>query len=132
MSLSFAQAAASLCRPNLGVTMRPSTLYASYGIVLGFSMLPAVAVAQQGCKALTEAKELPALTSLLDSSALVANLPVPDAGAPSEVLVSVVTGAMPQAHVMDSVAAAATGTTVMERVLASLKPGVSNAPPAYR
>src|SRR5688572_2530493 len=112
--------------------MRPSKLYTTYGIAFGLSVLPVVAVAQQGCKALTEAKELPALTSLLDSSALVANLPVPDAGAPGEVVVSVVTGAMPQAHVMDSVAAAATGMTVMQRVLASLKPGAGNAPPAFR
>src|SRR5688572_22606707 len=112
--------------------MDRSKLCAMYSIAFGLSMLPLVAVAQQGCKALTEAKELPALTSLLDSSALVANLPVPDAGAPGEVLVSVMTGAMPQAHVMDSMATAATGTTVMERVLASLKPGVSKAPPAFR
>ena len=42
---------------------------------LGLSILPAVGVAQEGCKALTEVTKLPALTALLDSAALVANLP---------------------------------------------------------
>jgi hypothetical protein len=96
------------------------------------SFLPAVAVGQEGCKAVTEVTKLPTLATLLDSAALVATLPAPNAGAPGEVVVSVLTGATPQAHVMDSVAAAATGIAVQERVLASLKPGVRNAIPAFR
>jgi hypothetical protein len=59
---------------------------------LGVSMLPAVGVAQEGCRALTEVTKLPALTALLDSAALVSSLPAPNAGAPGEVLVSVMTG----------------------------------------
>lgn len=42
------------------------------------------------------------------------------------------TGATPQAHVMDSLAAPKLGTTVMERVLASIKPGARTAIPAFR
>jgi hypothetical protein len=99
---------------------------------LGVSMLPALGVAQEGCRALTEVTKLPALTAVLDSAALVANLPAPNAGAPGELLVSVMTGSTPQAHVMDSVTAGATGTAVQERVLASLKPGARNAIPAFR
>ena len=99
---------------------------------LGLFIWPAVGVAQEGCNALTDVAKLPALTALLDSAALVANLPAPNAGAPGEVVVSVMTGSTPQAHVMDSVTAAATGTAVQERVLASLKPGARNAIPAFR
>ena len=98
---------------------------------IGVSILPAVGVAQEGCRALTEVTKLPALTALLDSAALVANL-APNAGGPGEVVVSVMTGSTPQAYVMDSVAAAAPGTAVQERVLASLKPGARNAIPAFR
>ncbi len=99
---------------------------------LGLSMVPAAGIAQEGCKVLTEVTKLPAVTALLDSAALVANLPAPNAGAPGEVLVSVMTGATPQVYVMDSVAAAATGVAVQERVLVSLKPGIRNAIPAFR
>ena len=105
-------------------------VFGCYAVALGF--LTSTAVAQEGCNLLTESKKLPALTTLLDSAAVVANLPPPDAAGPAEVLVSVMTGATPRAHVMDSVAAAATGTTVMERVLASLKPGARTAIPAFR
>jgi hypothetical protein len=112
--------------------MRRWMLVASYCIAPGLSMLPVVAVAQEGCKPLTELKKLPALNTLLDSAGLVTSLPAPDAGGPGEVVVSVMTGAAPQAHVMDSVTAAATGTAVKERVLATLKPGARNAMPAFR
>ena len=99
---------------------------------LALSMFPAVGDAQEGCEPLTEVTKLPALAALLDSAALAANLPAPNAGTPSEVVVSVITGSTPRAHVMDSVTAAATGTAVQERVLASLKPGARNAIPAFR
>jgi len=107
-------------------------LLTGHAIALGVSIFPRVAVAQEGCRPLTDANKIPALQSLLDSSALVSNLPAPEAGAPGEVLVSVMTGASPQAHVMDSLAAAATAPIVRERVLASLKPGARNAIPAFR
>jgi hypothetical protein len=103
-----------------------------FASALGLSILPAVGVAQDECKVVTEVTKLPAMTALLDSAALVANLPAPNAGAPGEVVVSVMTGARSQAHVMDSVAAGAAGITVQERVLASLKPGIRNAIPAFR
>jgi hypothetical protein len=109
--------------------MRRLNLFASW---LALSMYPSVAATQEGCKPLTDVTKLPALNALLDSAALVANLPAPNADTPGEVVVSVMTGTMPQAHVMDSVTAAATGTTVQERVLASLKPGARNAIPAFR
>lgn len=112
--------------------MQHRKLFGYYSVALGLFMSSAVSAAQEGCKPLTESKKLPALTTLLDSAALVANLPAPDAGGPAEVLVSVMTGATPQAHVMDSVTAAATGATVRERVLASLKPGARTAIPAFR
>lgn len=112
--------------------MRCCMGWASCGIALGLSMLTTPVVAQEGCRPLTDGKQIPALQSLLDSSALVANLPAAEAGAPGEVLVSVMTGATPRGHVMDTVAAAATGPMILERVLASLKPGARNVIPAFR
>jgi hypothetical protein len=99
---------------------------------VALGLISSRAVAQEGCKPLTEIKKLPELSKLLDSAALVANLPAPDAGGPAEFVVSVMTGPTPQAHVMDSVTAAAAGATVKERVLASLKPASRSAIPAFR
>ena len=94
----------------------------------GISLIPAVAVAQEDCKPLTEVKKLPVLTTLLDSAGVVTNLPAADSSGPAEVLVSVMTGATPRAFVMDSLAAkTATGTAVLERVLSALKPDARNA-----
>jgi hypothetical protein len=101
-------------------------------ILLAFSR-PGSAVAPEDCKPLTEAKKLPALTTLLDSAGVVTNLPAADSSGPAEVLVSVMTGAMPHAFVMDSLAAkTAAGTAVLERVLSALRPDAGNAIPAFR
>ena len=112
--------------------MRRWKSFAIYCTGLGLSTAPLVAPAQEGCKPLTEFNKLPALTVLLDSAALVTDLPAPDASAPGDVWVSVMTGATPQVHVMDSAAASATGAKVVEKVVASLKPGARNAVPAFR
>lgn len=101
--------------------------------ILGLIGVPAVVVAQDDCKPLTDARRLPALTKLLDSAAVVASLPAADSSGPTEVLLSVMTGATPRAFVMDSVAArSAIGSVILERVLASLKPESRNALPAFR
>jgi hypothetical protein len=87
--------------------------------VFGLVMSPVLAFAQEDCKPLTDAKKLPALTNLLDSAALLANLTADPSG-PNEVLVSVMTGSTPEAFVMDPViATTATGTAVRDRVLSS-------------
>jgi hypothetical protein len=113
--------------------MRRSDLLANTCVILGLFTTPGVAVAQEGCKPLTEAKKLPALSALLDSASVVANLPAPDQGGPAEVLVSVMTGATPRVFVMDSLAAqTAAGTALVERVTSSLKPSARNAIPAFR
>ena len=89
--------------------------------------------AQEGCKPVTEAKKLPAVTALLDSSAMAANLPTPEASAPAEFLISVTTGSAPRAFIMDSsTALSAAGAAVLERVVPSLKPNARNAVPAFR
>ena len=109
---------------------RPALI--TYGAAFGLLASPAIATAQEGCKALTEAHKLPAVNTLLDSSALVANLPAPIAGGPAEVLVSVLTGATPQVYVMDSAAAGVAGPTIRDRVTTAIRPGARNAIPAFR
>lgn len=101
--------------------MRYLDLRSIWCFALGIFTIPAVAVAQEDCKPLTEAKKLPALTTLLDSAGVVTSLPAPDSNGPAEVLVSVMTGATPRAFVMDSLAAnTSAGTAVLERVLSAL------------
>ncbi len=113
--------------------MRCLVLLATHCVALGVLSMPAVAGAQEGCKPLTELKKMPALTSLLDSGGVVANLPAPDSSYPAEIVISVMTGATPRAFVMDSLAAkTAAGTAVTERVVSSLKPEARNAIPAFR
>lgn len=100
--------------------------------VIGLVLVPSLAVAQEDCKPLSDAKKLPALTNLLDSAAVVANLTADPSG-PSEVLLSVMTGSTPEVFVMDPVVATtAMGTTVRDRVLSSLEPDARNAIPAFR
>jgi hypothetical protein len=102
-------------------------------VLPGVFLIPAVAVAQEDCKPLTEGKKLPALTTLLDSAGVVTTLPASDSSGPAEVLVSVMTGATPHAFVMDSLAAqTAAGTTVLESVFSALNPDARNAIPAFR
>jgi hypothetical protein len=110
--------------------MRRWALYAN-GILVGLSTLTSLAGAQEGCKPLNEVSRFPALATLVDSAALVAGLPAPNANGPAEVVVSVLTAATAQAHLMDSVAADL-GASVKDRVLASLKPGARNAVQAFR
>ena len=99
---------------------------------LGHVLLPAVAVAQDDCRPLTDVKKLPPVTKLLDSAGIIANLPV-DSSSAGEVLVSVMTGATPQVFVMDSLTAmTALGTAVRERVLLAVKPDAPNGIPAFR
>jgi hypothetical protein len=52
------------------------------GVALG-AQIPAVGAAQEGCKPATEATKLPAVSALLDSASLIANLPAPDLAASS-------------------------------------------------
>ena len=99
--------------------------------ILGLSILPSLIGAQEACKPVTEANKLPALATLVDSAALIAGLPAPNEGGPTEVVISVLTGPAPQAHIMDSLSAEP-GTVVKDRVLASLKPGTRSAIPAFR
>ena len=102
-------------------------------ILFALVLTPAIAVAQEECKPLTDASKLPALNKLLDSAKVVASLPAADLGGPTEVLLSVMTGATPSAVVMDSVVAkSAMGTAVRDRVLSSLRPDARNAIPAFR
>lgn len=101
-------------------------------VILGLVLSPAVAIAQEDCKPLTDPRKLPALSKLLDSAAVVTSLPA-DSSGPNEVLLSVMTGATPEAFVMDSVSAkTATGLAVRERVLAAVTPEARNAIPAFR
>jgi hypothetical protein len=102
------------------------------GVALG-SLIPAIAVAQKECKPASEATKVPAVSALLDSASLIANLPAPDLAASSEVIVSVKTGPAPTAIVMDSVAAKTeAGRVLVEKVLAALKPEARNLIPAFR
>ena len=103
------------------------------GVVALGVLIPAVAAAQETCKAPTEAAKLPAVSALLDSAKLIANLPAPDLAASKEVIVSVTTGASPRAVVMDSVAAKTeSGRTLAQRVVAALKPNARNLLPSFR
>jgi hypothetical protein len=96
-------------------------------------LIPAIAAAQENCKAPTEAAKLPAVSALLDSARLIANLPTPDLAASKEVIVSVRTGPTPSAIVMDSVAAKTeAGKTLVQRVVAALKPNATNMLPSFR
>ena len=96
-------------------------------------LVSTVSAAQETCKAPTDATKLPAVSALLDSAGLIANLPAPDLAASKEVIVSVTTGPAPRAVVMDSVAAKTeAGRTLAEKVQASLKPNAKNLLPAFR
>lgn len=101
-------------------------------VALG-ALTPPVVAAQEGCKPATEATKLPAVSALLDSASLIANLPAPDLAASAEVIVSVTTGPAPRAVIMDSLAARSeAGQALVEKVLASLKPESRNLLPAFR
>ena len=96
-------------------------------------LIPAVAAAQTECKPATETTKLPAVSALVDSASLIANLPAPDLAASSEVIVSVTTGPAPSVVVMDSVAAKTeAGRILVEKVKAALKPESRNLLPAFR
>ena len=101
-------------------------------VALG-ALIPAVAAAQEGCKPATETNRLPAVSALLDSASLIANLPAPDLAASNEVIVSVTTGPAPRVVVMDSVASKTeAGKTLVQKVTAALKPNARNLLPAFR
>ena len=105
---------------------RPGLLLAT-----GLLMMSTDAVAQAGCKPLTEFKNLPAVSALVDSAGI-AGLPLDPAG-PAEVLVSVMTGSASRVFVIDTTAAkTATGTAVAEKVLTTLTPNAKTAIPAFR
>ena len=110
--------------------MRYSTLRTV--VALGV-LIPGVAAAQESCKATLEATTLPAVSAVLDSASLIANLPAPDLAASKEVIVSVTTGPTPRAVVMDTVAAKTeSGKTLAQKVLAALKPNARTVLPAFR
>ena len=96
-------------------------------------LIPGVAVAQESCKAPTEATKPPAVSALLDSASLIANLPAPDLAASKEVFVSVTTGPTPRAVVMDTVAAKTeSGKTLAQRVVAALRPNARTVLSSFR
>jgi hypothetical protein len=102
------------------------------GVVALGALIPAVATAQEGCKA-AEATKLPAVSALLDSATLVKNLPAPDASASKEVLVSVTTGPAPKAVVLDTVVAKSDAAKLLtQKVLASLRPNAKDVAAAFR
>jgi hypothetical protein len=107
-------------------------------LALSVFLIPAIASAQEDgqvreCKPVSDIKKLPAVSALLDSASLIANLPAPDAAAAKELFVSVTTGSAPKAFVMDSVAAKTeSGRILVEKVLASLKPNARNLLPSFR
>ena len=88
-------------------------------VALG-ALIPAVAAAQEGCKPATETTRLPAVSALLDSASLIANLPAPDLAASKEVIVSVVASKTEA------------GKTLVQKVTAALKPNARNLLPAFR
>jgi hypothetical protein len=91
-----------------------------------------VASAQETCKP-AEGTKLPAVSALLDSVTLVKNLPAPDAAAAKEVFVSVTTGAVPKAVVMDTVVAKSdAGKLLVQKVLAALNPNAKSVAPTFR
>ena len=95
-------------------------------------LVPSVATAQESCKA-SEAATLPAVSALLDSASLIANLPAPDLAASKEVIISVTTGPTPRAVVMDTVAAKTeSGKTLAQKVVAALKPNARTLLAAFR
>jgi len=103
------------------------------GVVALGALIPAVASAQDACKPVTEAAKLPAVSALLDSASLIANLPAPDVVDSKELFVRVTTGSAPSAVVLDSVAAKTeSGRVLVEKILASLKPNARNLVPAFR
>jgi len=103
------------------------------GLVALGVLIPTVSVAQESCKPPTDATKLPAVSALLDSAGLIANLPAPDLAASKEVIVSVTTGPAPRVVVMDSVAAKTeAGRTLVQKVQASLKPNARNLLAAFR
>ena len=103
------------------------------GVVALGALIPLVATAQEPCKPAAEAAKLPAVSALLDSASLIANLPAPDVAGAKEVFVRVTTGAAPRAVVLDSVAAKTeTGRVLAEKIVASLKPNARNMMPAFR
>jgi len=110
--------------------MRQSILRAV--VALGV-LIPGVAAAQEGCKAPTATTKLPAVSALLDSAKLIANLPAPDLAAAKEVIVSVTAGPAPRVVVMDSVVAKTeAGKTLAQRILAALKPNARSVLAAFR
>lgn len=110
--------------------MRRLILRAS--VALG-TLTPFVSSAQDACKAVGEATKLPAVSALLDSAKLIANLPAPDMAAAKELFVRVTTGSPPRAVVLDTVTAKTeTGRVLVERILASLKPDAKDLMPAFR
>jgi hypothetical protein len=111
--------------------MRQSNLFRF--ILTGLCVMPSIALAQAECKPFTDGKKLPALSTLLDSAAVVTNIPAPDSSGPAEVVVSVMTGVTPRGFVMDSLAASTSaGTALLESVLSALKAEARNAIPAFR
>jgi len=96
-------------------------------------LIPGVAAAQETCKAASEATKFPAVSTVLDSASLIANLPAPDLAASKEVIVSVTTGPTPRAVVLDTVAAKTeSGKTLTQKVVAALKPNARTMLPAFR
>lgn len=101
-------------------------------VALG-ALIPSIAMAQDACKPATDAAKLPAVSALLDSAILIANLPAPDVAGAKEVFVRVTTGSAPRAVVLDTTTAKTeTGRILVEKVLASLKPGSRTLLPAFR
>ena len=101
-------------------------------VALG-ALTPFVSQAQDACKTAEEATKLPAVSALLDSAKLIANLPAPDMAAAKELFVRVTTGTPATAVVLDTVTAKTeTGRVLAERILASLKPAAKDLMPAFR
>ena len=113
--------------------MRWLRMFAACAILAGGLSLSRAILAQAGCKAVTEAKKLPPLATLLDPTGLTTGLPAADSNGAREWVLSVTTGATPRAFVMDSVAAQSPiADSLVKRVIASLKPDARNAVPAFR
>lgn len=97
------------------------------------ALSPSLAAAQEPCKPSMEAAKLPAVSALLDSAKLIANLPAPDMAASKELVVRVTTRTPARAVVLDSVAAnTESGRVLVEKILASLKPDAKNLLGAFR
>ena len=110
--------------------MRPRIIASVVGLVVS---IPFVATAQENCKPATGVAKLPAVSALLDSASLIKNLPAPDLAAAKEVFVRVTTGTPPRAVVQDTVVAKTDGgTTLVQRVVAALKPNAKNLASAFR